>query len=146
MMRKRVMTMLLTGILAFALSIPATAMEIGSFPNNNNVSTRDTSVPVSPRSFYKQVTVSLSSSYKRIIQDDNWWGERTFSVKMGNTNGPESVSVYVLDKSGNNVGTKTIRQSNTAVFTFPEAGGSFSLYARRASGSDGEVIFTLNLT
>lgn len=146
MMRKRVMTMLLTGILAVAFSTPSTAMEIGSFPNNNNVSTRDTSVSVSPQSFYKQVTVSLSSSYKRIIQDDNWWGERTFSVKMGNTNGPKSVSVYVLDKNGNNVGTKTIRLSETAIFTLPEGGGSFTLYARRASGSDGEVTFTLNLT
>lgn len=145
-MRKRVMTMLLTGILAFALSIPSMAMRIDPFPNNNNVSALAVSASVSPRSFYKQVTVSLSASYKRIFQDDNWWGDRIFSVKMVNTNGPESVSVYVLDKNGNNVGTKTIWQSNTAVFTLPEGGGSFSVYARRASGSDGEVSFTVNLT
>ena len=145
MMRKRVMAMLLTGIIAVAVSMPSTAMEIGTFPNNN-VSTQAMSSSVSPRSFNKHVTVNLSSSYKRIFQDDNWWGERTFSVKMGNTNGPKSVSVYVLDKNGNNVGTKTIRMSETAIFTLPEGGGSFTLYARRASGSDGEVTFTLNLT
>lgn len=146
MMRKRVMTMLLTGILAVALSMPSTAMEIGTFPDNNNASTQDSFASVSPRTFFKEVRVNLSSSYKRIFQDANWWGDRIFTVTFSSSNGPEAVSVYVLDKDGNNVGTKTIPLSGAAVFTLPEGGGSFSMYARRASGSDGQVGFRLNLT
>lgn len=101
---------------------------------------------IQPRSFTKTYTKYLTSSSVLIMSDGNWFGEDTVLVQFTSSDGPTQISVYVVDGKGNTIGPKTISLSRSAGFLLKSVSGSFEVYARKASGYDGNVTMTVQLT
>lgn len=122
-----------------AVQVSTNAEEISL--QSSGITTADTS-----KSFSKEYQISLNTNkYSLVMQDSNWWGERNVTVSFRKTFGPSSVSVYIIDNSGNNLGYKTVLPGYSVLYTLPQDGGKFSLYAK-ANGSNGFVTLTVDLT
>lgn len=123
----------------FAIPLSASAEAV-----NTNTTEIET-VSVQPREIDQTKTMRLTSSYQYVLGDDNWWGDRTVRVYFEKSEGPTQISVYVLDKNGNRVGTKLISLGSNASFRLPEDGGSFSVYASKSDGKDGNATIRVTL-
>lgn len=137
MKMKKVMALLLAMIMVFAVPLSASAAEVQNAADNPSTSL---SAPaIEPRGINTTVTKNLTTSYQLILQDSNWWGDRTVEVNFTSSKGPQSVSVYVLDSNGNSLGTRTLQLAGSTTFRLPSGGGSFSVYAKRVSGVNGSA-------
>lgn len=144
MKMKKAMALLLAMMMVFAVPLSASAAEVQDVADNPSTSL---SAPdIEPRGFDAHPTVSLTTSYQLVRQDDNWWGERTVYIKMEESRAPTSVSVYVLDKDGNSLGTRTLYLSQSTTYTLPVGGGAFGVYAKRVGGYNGDVTFHIKLS
>ena len=138
---KKALGLLLALVMAFAVPFSASAAEVEFSDDNGFVSQA-----IEPRTIDVHPTKSLTSSYQLIRKDDNWWGDRTVYVKMEASEGPTSVSVYVLDKEGKSLGVRTLQLSQSTTYTLPVGGGAFGVYAKRVGGYNGNVTFHIKLT
>ena len=141
---KKAMALLLAMIMVFAVPLSASAAEVQDAADS--LSTNLSAPVIEPRIIDVHPTKSLTSSYQLVRKDDNWWGDRTVYIKMESSKGPTSVSVYVLDKNGYSLGTRTLQLGQSTTYTLPVGGGAFGVYAKRAGGYNGDVTFHIKLT
>lgn len=105
--------------------------------DNNSISVN--SLVVQPRSFQKTISINLSTSgFTHVLSDSNWWSERYVTISFNSSSGAQGVQVYVKDKNGTSLGTRTLSIGDATVYTLPVGGGAFSVYAKSV-GSNSHV-------
>lgn len=120
---KKLLAVTLAIIMLFTIPMSASAYEI----DTKAPETAEESA-IQPRSFDKTVQVSLSSYFKNVFEDDNWWGEPKVKITFKKDYSDQNyIKVYVVDKYGNRSETRTLYENYSYSFTIPA--GRFEVWA-----------------